>query len=158
MCSKWCPCKDTVAKKDWMEITDKLAWNRREEFVFVTGTEEKSFDTYMECVNDPSTSSDINNKFAIFKESFKAQDNYQTISDWLEFFETEYACSGFCRENLFSWSGSHVAGRVVKTCNADIKDDLESGFVAIMVMAIVAGIILFFTFVVQYFIWPRQCK
>jgi len=167
MCSQWCPCKDTTAKKDWMEIPDKLAWNRRDDFVFVSGAENedlngkkyaKSFDTYKECVDDPSTSSDINNKFAIFKESFKTQDNYQTISDWLEFFETEYACTGFCRENLFSWSASYATGRVKKTCIADIKDDLESGFVGIMVMAIVAGIILFFTFIVQYFIWPKQCK
>ena len=145
MCSKYCPCKDPgTAKSVWEAESDNLIyWDRKEEFDF-----SGEWETYKDCVTQVEPDGDIKNPFIPFAEHFRDQENFEVISDWLEFFEKEYTCAGFCFPVLFSWHRPISQGRVGKACLGDIKDDLETSFVAIAAMAIVSGIVLFFTMVI----------
>ena len=108
MCSSDCKCKDVPKKTDWTKLTEVenrdmpcKAWD-------FTGT----VTTYKECITTVPEITVVGEgaAFAIFAKKFREQDDFNTIMEWIEFFEDEYTCAGICTPALFYWSKSIELG------------------------------------------------
>ena len=154
MCSDDCPCKDVATKEEWSTITTLegrdlpcKAWNF-----------EGTFETYKECILNTPTASDLSepgSAFKIFAEKFREQDDFNTIMEWIEFFEEEYTCAGICTPAQFSWSQSIANGVPTKSCIGSIKDDLTDSFTGLAGTTLASGILLFFIWIMQYCLWRK---
>ena len=154
MCSSDCPCKDVPTKTDWTSITvlegralPCKAWN-------FAGT----FETYKECILSAESVSTISGSgaaFKIFAKKFREQDDFNTIMEWIEFFEEEYNCAGICTPAKFSWSQSIALGLPTKSCINSIKDDLTDSFTGLAAATLTSGILLFFIWIMQYCLWRK---
>jgi len=65
--------------------------------------------TYSECLDVPGPNASI--AFLAFADGLKKRNEYSTIKDLLEFFETNYNCAGVCEKALFYFSKSIELGR-----------------------------------------------
>jgi len=74
---------------------------------------------------------------------------------WIQFFEDEYDCAGICLPASFSFSKSIKNGRPTEGCIGAIKDDLNTAFLGLSVVTLLAGIFLFFVFIMQYCLWRK---
>ena len=155
MCSDDCPClKDVPTEEEWSTITTLegrdlpcKAWNF-----------EGTFETYKECILNADTVSNVSVSgaaFKIFAKKFRDQEDFNTIMEWIEFFEEEYTCAGICTPAQFSWSQSIANGVPTKSCIGSIKDDLTSSFTGLAGATLASGILLFFIWIMQYCLWRK---
>ena len=155
MCSDYCPCKPTTYS-GWDQNT----------LTMKAGSEIES---YMDCIRIQadgdqaranaeatlSTSSDELMAFYVFANELYNQEGYDEISKWIKFFEDEYECAGICETATFYWSKPISAGRPDASCIESIKDDLTSAFQGLAITTLIAGIFLFFVFIMQYCLWRK---
>ena len=106
MCSKNCPCAPTAVSAQWTGLDAATARLDREIDCYpwdFTGTVK----TYKECITDITKRGPLADlDFQSFADSFKDQPDFDTIQEWIEFFENQYDCAGICKPSLFSWSQS----------------------------------------------------
>ena len=157
MCSCHCPCRITTAAAQWTSLTkqdlEDMGFDRDpESFVFAsTGT---NYENYKQCIMDESRASgSIGDTFSIFAESFRDQDNFEDLSDWIRFFEEEYTCGGVCEKSLFYWQKSIDAGRPTDSCVGALKDDLGDNFLILALVTLASGVLLLIMFIYQYCLW-----
>lgn len=145
MCSSDCKCKDVPSKTDWTKMTvvenrdmPCKAWD-------FSGT----VTTYKECITNVPEITVVGEgaAFAIFAKKFREQDDFNTIMEWIEFFEDEYTCAGICTPALFYWSKSIELGRPTKSCVNSIKEDLTDSFTGLAGATLASGILLFFIWI-----------
>ena len=114
----------------------------------------ETFNTYSDCVRVQGAGRDF--EFQAWAEGFVGQTTYDTISDWIKFFEDEYDCAGICEPSYFYWSKSVVtSGKPSSSCISSIKDNVTSAFMGLGIATLVAGIFLMFVFVMQYCLWRK---
>jgi len=106
MCSDVCPCEGVPQQGEWtilalpaVESSFKRDLISRP-FDF-TGT----YTNYEQCIDGASVevTGEIDPIFYGFANSLRSQGDFDTIKDWIKFFEEEYSCSGICKPALFSW-------------------------------------------------------
>lgn len=162
MCSTYCPCAFTKKASSW---TTLLFSDPDYPLVFDQNSEIK---TYQGCIeyysveanwdysraNGDVSTEDLNEFYAFCKE-FRGQDSYDGITKWVNFFETEYDCAGICSTAEFYWSRSIDEGKPTASCIDNIKSDLTNAFVGLGVTTLIAGIFLFFVFIMQYCLWRK---
>lgn len=112
MCSPQCPCydaDDASLAKAWSEVKDVATVHERDlvKYPWNFSGGKDGYKTYKACIDDADRVTDTKNAqdvaFATFAKSFREQSDYNTISDWIAFFEDDYECAGICEPSLFAW-------------------------------------------------------
>ena len=96
--------------------------------------------------------------FEEFAKSLTDQALFNSVIDWVTFFEKEYDCAGLCTPSAFGVSRSIESGPASKSCLQGIKDSLTSAFMGLGVSTLLAGIMLFFLQIWQYCFWKKYKK
>lgn len=73
----------------------------------------------------------------------------------LEWFEKKYTCSGICSPGLFYYSLDVSEGIPDTSCLLHLKSEITDSLTGIGVCAIICGILMCLTSLVQYSLW---CK
>lgn len=142
MCSEYCPCAPTQAAASWSNM------DRTPNFTGDIKTYQGCIEKYANPANQVGTSS-----FYGFCEEFVGQANYNDIVKWIKFFEDEYDCAGICQPATFYFTQSIDKGRPKSGCITSVKDDITSAFTGLAITTLIAGIFLFFVFIMQYCLW-----
>lgn len=101
-----------------------------------------------------------------YKEKFDANklESYQTIAEstsyttglkFLEYFESQFKCSGICDTALFYWTRPITDGIPEQTCLTYLKDQIKDNLTYLGLVSIIAGIFTLFAFLVQYCLWKK---
>ena len=120
MCSSDCPCEPVPKMTEWL-----TAEPARTNYDF-TGT----YRTYRACVEESAKLQNVNAgiRFMGFADGVTGQEDYETINEWIEFFEDEYTCAGVCEPALFYWSKSIALGLPSTSCLQSISESLTNAF------------------------------
>lgn len=62
-------------------------------------------------------------------------------------------CSGICESALFYYALDVAEGRPKQVCLMYLKDEVQNNLSYMGVSAIVAGLVMLFTFIFQYCLW-----
>merc|ERR1712048_641480 len=150
----FCPCAATTKSTDWIEAGERTATD-----FAATGT---SYTSYAACVRDAdnrggalSTDSSDVQEFKEFTKNFLDQSDFETIFEWIEFFENEYDCAGICRPSVWYWGKSIEEGIPTKSYLSSIKDDVTGAFTGLGIVTLLSGILMFFIFIMQYCLWRK---
>lgn len=155
MCSTYCPCAETNAEASW----------GTENFVTSSTSDIKS---YQDCIEyyAQTENQDYNRAtpvvtetdlayFYAFAEEFRGQSTYDDIVKWIAFFEDEYDCAGICTPARFYFTRSIDSGKPSSGCVESIKDEVTNAFTGLGITTLIAGIFLFFIFIMQYCLWRK---
>ena len=70
-------------------------------------------------------------------------------------FEDEYDCAGICPPARFYFTRSIDSGKPSSGCVESIKDEVTNAFTGLGITTLIAGIFLFFVFIMQYCLWRK---
>ena len=166
MCTRNCPCKKNAKMGEWQTKTEAelLALGRTKGLVFTDNADIKTYDSYDQCIKEVQDGSLPENMklgytsekaFYEFAKSFRDQGEFQSIKDWIEFFENEYDCAGICKPALFTWVSNVDSGMPTQSCVNSVKDDLTGSFMGLGICTLISGILLFFIWLFQYCLWKK---
>ena len=161
MCSDFCPCSH-ANNTDWTLLTktqlDK--YGREAPFMF-TAKPTESFGTFAECFiakTENEAPAGASNESKAKAEQYKkilAGSGYNAATSFLEYFEEAFACSGICEIFLFYWTRPLSDGIPKSTCLTYLKREIGNNLTYMGVIALIAGIITWFSFLVQYCLWKK---
>jgi len=158
MCSRSCPCIEVDTKDQWYSDppVDREDSSANPLVIGLDTYTLPYFSSYQDCIEEKSKDIYQNgDSFNAFAMAFKSQSSYDEIMKWIKFFEDEYDCAGICFPAAFSFSKSIENGRPTKACLNSIKDDLNTAFLGLAITTLLAGIFLFFIFIIQYCLWKK---
>lgn len=147
MCSSNCPCAPSAKSGEWDNLTKSIRLDGDLNF-------SGKYKTYKECILDEDNE-DAGIRFQRFAENFRTQDDFNEISEWIDFFEEEFNCAGICAASPFYWGRSIDVGRPKEYCGAKIKEDITSAFTGLSIATFVSGILLLIAFCMQYCLWRK---
>ena len=147
MCSVNCPCKPVSQKTEWTNL-DRTDLNRCRDWDF-TGT----ITTYKECLKTPGLNAKI--RFQGFADGLVNEDSWESLADFIEYFEIQLECAGVCKPALFSFSQSIENGRPEKSCVLGLVDSIGEEFTGLPVATFCSGVLLFFIFIFNYCLWKK---
>ena len=82
-----------------------------------------------------------------------AKPEWATVTDLVEFFESEYDCAGICKPALFYFSKSVELGPPTGSCVGNLKDEINSEFGGLGAATLCSGVLLLAIFIMQYCLW-----
>ena len=77
----------------------------------------------------------------------------QIATDFADYFEKAYSCSGICKSPLFYYALEVDEGRPDTECLLYLKDEIENNLSYMGITSVIAGLFMLFTFVFQYCLW-----
>lgn len=80
---------------------------------------------------------------------------YKRAQKFVEWFESQYKCSGLCKVGYFYYSLSLDEGRPTTTCMSFLKEAIGNNLTYLGIVSLLAGIFTFFSFLVQYCLWRK---
>ena len=158
MCSSTCPCTPNSNQTQWTNLDRATldSHNRTLAWKF-DGANSTSFNTFTACWDSfLAGNSTIVDKTDVKQYQAVAEESaFKTGVKFIKFFESQFKCSGLCRSSLFYWSRNVSDGRPVVTCMQYLKDAISSNLTYLGIVSIVAGLLTFFSFLVQYCLWKK---
>ena len=150
MCSINCPCKPISKRNQWTDMSqeelEKIDRCRDWDF---SGT----ITTYKECLVTPGPNAKV--RFQGFAEGIVDSDSWDSLADFIEFFEIQLDCAGVCKPAIFSFAQSIEDGKPNKSCVLGLMDSISDEFVGLSIATFVSGILLFFIFFFNYCLWKK---
>ena len=114
---------------------------------------------FADCYRDilDGKTSRVQPELAKFRNRFE-EGNLSLAIDFANYFEEAYGCSGICKAALFYYSLPVTQGKPEKVCLMHLKEEVQSNLAYMGIAAIVAGLVMLFTFVFQYCLWAEYDK
>jgi len=167
MCSDVCPCPDDETKEPWLAMEEavlnsfgrtKRAFSTQnlEPLVFFGGKGQKTYTKFEECYFDirKGETSEAKSEVQQYEDTLK-EGALNFALDFSSFFEGAYQCSALCQPALFYYSLDLDWGRPTKPCLYNLKDEVSNNLSYMGISAILVGIIMMITWLVQYCLWKR---
>jgi hypothetical protein len=88
-------------------------------------------------------------------KAIAASSTYQKATKFLTYFEAKFKCSGLCKPGFFYLTRPISDGRPTTTCMTYLKNAIGDNLTYLGIVSLVAGIITFLTFLMQYCLWRK---
>ena len=164
MCSEDCPCPDTSNKFTWLALPEdelnalgrsglKVSTQGYTEFDF-SGTGAITYRKFSDCYRDirNGRTSRVQPEQSEFRDRW-AESKLGLAIDFANYFEETYKCSGICESALFYYALDIMEGKPEQVCLMHLKEEVQDNLNYMGVVSIVAGMVMFFTFLFQYCLW-----
>ena len=163
MCSLFCPCDQTLAAP-WTSMSEAAlnSYKRTLDYGFTP----EDFDGNMRVITSSAQGAITYDNFAdcaaymrylaVDDSSSGETVDYSQIESAMKilgYFEGKYTCSGICSTPLFYYTLDLDLGRPSQICLTHLKDEIGENILYMGVTAVVAGVAMFWSWIVQYLLW-----
>jgi len=172
MCSEFCPCEASTTQTEWTSLSKNEAESRGRDdntpWVFggvyyniktqsidpsESALGETTYNTFQECLDSSITRSDIPSEVSDMMYPFTNSDGNNKFASFRAFVEENYECSGTCQANLFYFTKPPSMGMPTQPCLEQFAEDFAGSLTYIGMGGILAGLMLFCTFLSSYCLW-----
>lgn len=180
MCSTYCPCPASTSSSLWtgMSADDVQKQGRLSTMDWYFGGDQykigsatkvqnptapvisREFATFAECANDVVINEadwdnveddDVVDELFYYSDT-KGENPFMGV---LAFIEERYSCSGFCNPHMFFATRNIDQGKPTEGCGTPVSKEFGTELGSIGAAGVVAGLMLFCTFLSSYCLWKK---